>query len=305
MPSSNRYVLRGMREASARGFWINTHVPFGYEKELVEDGGRKRTKLVPDPASASLVQRIFEMAGRGNSLRNIAKTLNAEGFTTAKGRHWRTSQVHKILSNEVYTGTLIWGRNAKDGLPPVRVEGAFRAIVSREQFDDVRARLREKAPDVMHPRRAGSTHLLSGLAKCGLCRKTLVAQGAKSGRYHYYVCGRILQEGAGACECPRVNSKKFERRVIEEIRTNVLTEENVGDLAQLVADEMESVESEAQQMLTAIEHELGDVRRAVERLWSAVETSGLEVRGNPPAASREAVAPGEPRADRRRGPGCG
>ena len=71
----------------------------------------------------------------------------------------------------------------------------------------------------------------------------------------------------GACECPRVNSKRFERRVIEEIRTSVLTEENLHDLAQLVADEMES---EAHQMLTAIEKELGDVRRAV-------ETSGLEV----------------------------
>ena len=139
-------VMRGMREASSRGLWISAHVPVGYRKDLVDDDGKQRPTLVLDPPTDALVKRMFDMAELGSSLLEIAQALNDEGFTTARGYPWGATSVHKALTNEAYTGTLVWGVNATDGLPPVRVEDAFPAIVSREQFDRVRKQLQASHP---------------------------------------------------------------------------------------------------------------------------------------------------------------
>ena len=53
--------------------------------------------------------------------------------------------------------------NAKDTAEPVRVEKAFPAIVTKAQFNRVGKLMRSRAPKTSHPRRVGSTYLLSGL----------------------------------------------------------------------------------------------------------------------------------------------
>ena len=81
-------VTRGMREAASRGFWVASRVPYGYRKLMVQDGAKKRPKLELDEKEACVARRIFAMAERGQSLLNIAKTLNAEGISSPKGKRW-------------------------------------------------------------------------------------------------------------------------------------------------------------------------------------------------------------------------
>ena len=50
------------------------------------------------------------------------------------------------IPTHAYTGTLVWGANAKDGAPPVRVEDAHPAIVSRRDFRRARRLLGSRAP---------------------------------------------------------------------------------------------------------------------------------------------------------------
>ena len=159
----------------------------------------------------------------------------------------------------------------------MRVENAFPAIVTRELFDHVARMLRSKAPTVMHPRRAASSHLLSGLVKCQGCGMALVVDAAESGKYHYYVCLSLTKRGGRACEAPRLNSKKFEKLVIEQIREHILTESNVRNLVRLVDDEMDGVAREEGLKLKSTEKELAGVRRRMERLWQTVETSDMEI----------------------------
>ena len=174
--------------------------------------------------------RIFDMVLRGKTIMDVTKTLNAEGVAASRGGRWRITTIHKILENEAYTGTLVWGNNAKDGAQPVRVENAFPAIVTVQEFQRVKRLLKSRSPKTVHPRRASSPYLLSGLAKCALCDKTLTAAEAKSGKYTYYVCQSILKTGSGACDTPRLNAKSFEETIILNIRENVLTESNVRGL---------------------------------------------------------------------------
>ena len=53
-------VIRGMREAASRGFWMNTDPPYGYRKVYVQDGAKKRPALKLDPPADAVVKRIFK-----------------------------------------------------------------------------------------------------------------------------------------------------------------------------------------------------------------------------------------------------
>ena len=118
-------VTRGMREASSRGFWISSHAPYGYNRVMVQDGPKKRPTLEIDPDASRIVKRMFDMAEAGDGTLEIIRTLNNEGIASPRGKLWARTSVHNILTNEAYTGTLVWGANAKDNADPVRVEKAF------------------------------------------------------------------------------------------------------------------------------------------------------------------------------------
>ena len=270
-------VRRGMREAASRGFWVSTYAPYGYRKVQVQDGAKKRPKLELDPPADGVVRRIFQTALLGTSTLDITKTLNKEGIASPQRGRWTKTTIHRILTDETYTGTLVWGTKAKDNVPPVRVEDAFPAIVSRDEFERVAAILGSKAPSKVHPRRAASPYLLSGIVKCETCGKALTAHEAKSGRFTYYVCHSLLKQGQGACDTPRIDSKRFERMIIENIRENILTESNIRELVKLVNEELDSVIREQREKVEAIDEELKEIRRRLDRLWVAVETTDLEI----------------------------
>ena len=97
-----------MREAASRGFWVASTVPYGHVKVHVQDGAKKRPKLDLDQGRSSIVRRMFGMAESGRSVLDIAKTLNDEGVASATGKLWSKTMVHYVLSNEAYTGTLVW-----------------------------------------------------------------------------------------------------------------------------------------------------------------------------------------------------
>ena len=256
---------------------MTPHAPYGYKRIHVADGPKKRPKLALDPPADSIVRRMYLLAGQGKSTLDIAKIFNQEGIASPKGKKWLKTTVYRTLTNEVYTGTLVWGVTAKDKLPPIRVEGAFPAIVSREEYDRVARVMHANAPDKQHPQRTASPYLLSGLAKCAECGKALIGQEAKSGQYAYYVCHSLLKRGKGTCDTPRLSARRFESTIIDQIRVNVLTDSNMRTLVELVNEELDEVFQEQKERLEAMEEELLEVRRRMDRLWYAVETTDLEI----------------------------
>ena len=270
-------VTRGMREAASRGFWMTSYAPYGYRRVYVQDGVKKRPRLELDPPADAVVRRIFDLALQGSSTLDITRTLNAEGIPTVNGKKWLKTTVHTMLGNEAYTGAVVWGTNARDGQPPVRVAAAHPAIVSGREFRKVKRLLGSRSPRKVNPRRASSPYLLSGILKCKTCGKAMTAAEAKSGRYTYYVCQSVLKRGRETCETPRLNAKKFEQLIVEEIRENILTESNIRDLVRLLDEEMDGVAAEQRQKLESIERELEEVKRRLARIWNAIETTDIEM----------------------------
>ena len=270
-------VTRGMRESASRGFWVSSYAPFGYNRVMVPDGPKKRPTLEPEPDAARVVTRIFDMAEAGNGMVQITSTLNDEGILSPKGKLWGKTSVHAILINEAYTGTLVWGVNAKDNAEPVRVEKAFPAIITKAQFGRVAKLMRARAPKRSHPRRVGSTYLLSGLVKCKACNRALSGQDAKSGQFAYYVCQSIMKRGKNACVTPRLNARRFEQMIVDKIRSNILTEGSITELVKAVDEEMDGIASDQRKRLKTIDDELEDVKRRLGVIWNAIETSDLDI----------------------------
>ena len=292
-------VVRGMREAASRGFWVASRVPYGYRKVMVQDGAKKRPTLEPDPDTSPVVKRIFALSEAGRGILDITQTLNSEGIANPTGRLWSKNGVHIILNNEVYTGTLVWGTTAKDKAEPVRVEKAFPGIISKAQFQRVNRQMRSRAPRRTHPRRVGSSYLLSGLVRCRTCNRALSGQDTKSGKFAYYVCQSVMKRGSGACNAPRLNARRFEEMVVGKIRENVLTESNIRDLVKLVDEEMDGIAREQRQRL-----ETAEVKRRLERLYDLAETTDLDLNDFKPASGSTGSAKRSWRLLRRRRGQC-
>ena len=270
-------VLRGMREAASRGFWVSSHAPFGYNRVMVQDGPKKRPTLEINPDASRIVRRIFDLAEAAKGTLQITRILNNEGIASPRGKLWGKTSVHGILTNEAYTGTLVWGEGAKDKGEPVRVEKAFPAVVTKTQFRRVNQLMRSRAPKFSNPRRVGSSYLLSGLAKCQACNSPLTGRFAKSGQYAYYVCPTNIKVGKHACETPTLNARRFEELVVNRIRSNILTEDCIHDLVKVVESEMGGVTRDQRKRLETIDTELTDVRQRLGRLYNLVETTDMEV----------------------------
>jgi site-specific DNA recombinase len=270
-------VTRGMRESASRGFYVCSSAPYGYSRIKVSDGNKQRIKLEPEPNQSKVVERIFDGVLQGKGSVEIAKELNKDGIASPRGKQWAKTTINHMLTNKVYTGTLIWSQTSGKNLAPIKVENAWPAIVDQEKFNRVQEMFKQRAPKITHPRRVDSKYLLSGIAKCGHCGKAMVGQDAKSGKFSYYVCGTLSHKGAGSCSARYLNSQQFERAVVDKIKERILTRENLIELVRLINDELDSTSNEYHNRLEVLNNEIADVSNRLERLYDAVETGHLSL----------------------------
>ena len=270
-------VVRGQRENAERGFSNGGKPPYGYVHVKVKDGPKLRTKFEIDPKTAPIVQRIFRECLSGKGLKTITRSLNADGLTSRTGKKWGTTSIEKILHNEAYTGTLVWGRRTKNhgqaGNSALlqRTEDAWPAIVDRVTFTQAQAKLSSRAPSAIPPRRVDSAYLLSGIIRCGVCGAAMVGQGS-SPRYRYYMCGNARRKGREVCSSPNLPSDKIEGLVVDRIKDYILTEENLEELVRLTNEELAQTSSEDREKLGILEGQIADVESRLGKLYDALET---------------------------------
>ena len=160
--------------------------------------------------------------------------------------------------------------------------GVFRvycilANTSKAQFSRVNKIMRSRAPRIAHPRRVGSTFLLSGLVKCYRCKRALSGRYSSRGTSPYYVCHSFMKRAPGSCDSPRVDARLFEKLVVNSIRFNILTKDNIRSLVKVVDEQMDGVAGDQRERLETIESELTDVCRRLGRIWHFVETTEIDM----------------------------
>jgi hypothetical protein len=227
-----------------QGKFIGSFATYGYRKDP-ED----RNRLLIDEYPAAVVRDIFQWFIEGMGIISIAKRLNEQGvlnptaYKQSQGfnyRHpagqkndklWPDASVRRILTNRMYTGTLVQGKNktksykVQVSVPQpadqwIVMEGTHEAVVDRETFDKVQNLL---ARDTRTPPGARRVYLFSGFLRCADCERAmnlkLISQ--PYGDYHYYICSTFKKMNRNACTKHTIRSDRLEEAVAATIRQHI------------------------------------------------------------------------------------
>lgn len=173
--------------------------PFGYrfgssgELEVVE-------------SEAQWVRKVASLYLSGYGFRWIARWLNTSGAPpTRRGNQWSPSSVRAMLSNRIYTGTVVWGKRCTDlqGRVVTRNEsewivapGAHAPIIDPTTYEMI-SRRAQSVRDRGGIHRAHSR--LAGLLRCGHCNGSMVSRRYSSKgqnrNQRIYVCSTYQKKG--------------------------------------------------------------------------------------------------------------
>lgn len=224
------------------GKFIGSFACYGYQKDKNDNN-----RLVIDPYAADIVRTVYRMKLEGCNSQRIAEKLNemgvlppAEykrsqgynydcGYRTGNDPKWEVVSINRILTNEMYTGTMVQGINSKinykikqsRAIPKeewIRVENTHEAIIEKEVFDEVQRLLEfdtRTAPDNRE------VYLFSGLVICADCGQNMIRRRVTKGKkkYVYFHCS-TYKNGNG-CSAHLINADKLETLVLEAVQTQI------------------------------------------------------------------------------------
>ena len=278
-------TMRGMKENISRGFFNGGIVPFGYRKVKIIVNGSQKTKLEPNETEATIVKRAFQMALTGKGGKEIARTLNDDGLRTRAGNLFGTTVINFWLRNPAYTGALVWNRTDRTSNKVFRkpagelivIPNTHKALISVADFERVQGFLTDRRPIFRHPRTVSSPYILSGLAHCSKCGSAMIGTAAKSGKYLYYECDARFKKGKDSCVGLRFRKDMVEKFVLEKIKEDILTKENLTKLVSLVNSELLNTNSHQEKQLDDTEKHLAQISGKLTKLYAALESGKLEM----------------------------
>ena len=269
---------RSMERNARQGYFTGGNVPFGYRSVQAEDDPKRR-RLEPDPVEAPLARRIFELGLELGAVA-IAERLNAEGIRYRRGQKWRKAGVLGVLHSRAAIGQTVFNRkDRKTGRQRPSdqwiIVDSHEPIVDRETWEAVQERMATAADAAEHGS-SRSTHVFTGLLRCGECGGRLQAESAKgrSRRYWYYNCRAATVERAHAAR--RLPADELDAWLIDLICDEVLTFKNLeGVVRELRAcvDDWEREHSERRRQRVA---ELREIESRLGRLYDVLELHGRD-----------------------------
>lgn len=169
-------VKRGLLENAKQHKAVSGTPPLGYK--LTDD-----KHFEPDPDTAPLIKVIFEKYAAGNTLFEVIRWLNDNGYRTPRGKPFGRTSLDKLLRNEKYIGIYKFKDIIYD-------EDAVPALIDKDLFYKVQNMI-EKNKRAPVKNWNYSDYLLTGKLYCGHCGDPMVGKAGhgKSGRkYDYYIC---------------------------------------------------------------------------------------------------------------------
>ncbi|HZV72656.1 MAG TPA: recombinase family protein [Conexibacter sp.] len=259
-------VTAGIERRAKQGYWPNGRVPYGYRRNDAKE-------LVEEEREAPIVRRIFDLytAGRHGAV-SIARLLDAEHAPARSGQGWQPAVVLLILRNEAYVGRVHWRGQVFDG--------KHAGLVDEATFERAQKLLKERGEDCAQRVGQRSDFLLSGLLRCGRCRRAYVGMSARGngGLYHYYACSGRQKRGPKACDGDRIPREKLEDAVIEQLagiyRDGHLIRQAIEQAAEGEHDERDVLEDRR----ASIAAEIKRAERAIDRYLDAFENGDLDAK---------------------------
>ena len=275
------------------GDFIGAFAPYGYKKDA-----NNKNKLVIDEEAARTVELIFQLRIQGMCNSAIADKLNDMGipspieykrkqglnygcgFRTNAQSFWRPLLIQRILSNELYIGTLIQHKSstpnhkvkkrvAYDPSEWMVVENSHEPIISRTDFQTVQ-NLMER--DVRTSPKCDKVYPFSGFAFCGDCGHTMIRKTVpgKNAEYHYLVCSK--NKAKQGCSPHTFNEDKLKQLVFRAISDHIALIAHVETVLEYIATLPEQdrrvINYDAQ--VTALESEIARYQDLKVNLYSGM-----------------------------------
>ena len=224
------------------------NIVFGYDKTIGD-----YFNLAINEKEAKVVRQIYQWyTEEGYGCAAISNKLNEQGSRTKRNCKWSQNAVSRILTNELYTGKIINGkqevadfltgqRKEKDETEWLVTERPELRIIDDEVFEQAQKILhsRNQAFNLNHERQSNK-YLFSTLIKCKECGWSFRRTVRKyKNTYVRWVCSG--HNGKGADSCPNAVTLDEEEliEVLQEYFSNVL--KNKKKVIQYVVKEFQRV----------------------------------------------------------------
>ena len=245
-------ISRGLKENALKCKYNGGTIPLGYMKG--ED-----QHLVTNPATAPLVEEIFTRYAKGDTIREIIKSLNERGIKTTRGNEFRQSSLDSLLCNHVYLGYYKgMGEEIKGGIPQ---------LISKELFDKVQQRRKKnrRAPSAY---KATEEYLLTTKLFCGRCGSMMAGENGRSktgAKYYYYKCGN--HKRAEGCHQRTLRKEVAEKLVIDRA-IEIIRQE---DLIDYVAECATRIQNQESSILPVLNEQLKETSKGIENIVNAIQ----------------------------------
>ena len=236
-------TMRGLKENAYKAKHTGGIPPLGYD---LDSNGH----YIINPEEAAAVRLIFDMYLEGNGYTAICEELNRRGYRTKKGTAFVRNSMYDLLRNEKYTGAFIYNRmaKAKNGKrnrhayksesEVIRVENAFPAIISKEEYRKV-LKLMEQNKHQGARNAAVHDYMLSGKVYCGHCGKSMYGETRyrKEYSYSYYSCNGHKSK---ICSKHSIRCDKLEAEVIRQLNELFFSEQILDRVSEKIYDDSQN-----------------------------------------------------------------
>ena len=259
-------ILRAGKEISLRGgHYINGVTPYGYEKDEIYEGKRKRPTLKIVEEEAKVVRLIFDWyVNEGLGATKICQRLNAMGIKARKGGLWKKSSVTNILKNEHYTGKVVIRKHIKvksvaDSEIITQcvfndeyeiVDGKHPAIIDEETFKKANKKIHR------HISVKPNTTLQNPFASILKCECGKVMIRRRNRNTFRYLCDEQM-----FCGNASVSENDLKEAIISKLK------ENLEDLSAQVPDDKDKQKEKHTEYVSLLESKYVELEKKELSLW--------------------------------------
>ena len=277
--------IRAVQRAKGeRGERVGTTTPYGYMKD-------ENKHLIPNPETAPIVKRIFEMSAEGKGVRKICDILTAEEVLTPSAYgarkygkqktsspyRWSLKTVREMLKNRIYCGDTVnfstytksykLKKTLKNEPENMLIfDNTHEAIISRKLFDVVQKHYEgRKKSD-----KFGETDKYAGYLYCAECGSKLYLHRARTldPKKNNYMCGGY-QSRVTDCTSHYIREKALDAIVLMYLnRVVALARDHSEEFYRM---SLENGEAEAQKQLKENEKLRSEYETKITQLDNAIQ----------------------------------
>lgn len=228
-----------------KGQFLGAYAPYGYKKDP-----KDKYKLIIDEEAAQVVRKIFTYSIQGYGNKQICYKLSEEKIPTptvykknqglnyenrlkentygSRYGIWAATTIRQILTNRMYIGDMVQGRQKKISYKSkkvvnvpqaewITVENCHEPIIDQEVFELVQKLIKTRR---YARTKEGEISLLAGKVKCLTCGSTLTKINGEN-KYKYLNCQLYRRSNKQQCSPHSINYYKL-IEILEERIKNII-----------------------------------------------------------------------------------